>query len=258
MSWNLRSNMPLSGWQKHLSGIYNDVNSKRRVLETFARVTEMATGISRGVREENKEILEKFMPRFLAWLLGLASQLKLNLEDAVWNNYPGVCPYCRKESNCSCKITKDYSSRLNEIEEIKKFQSKFNKPANLIEWVAMYSRIYEGINKTTGKMGMLSHFLEELGELSEIIRFSIVSDENLKKWDITLSRSEIELNLTQELSDLFSWFCGLSNILGVEIDYFMKENYGVICPECVDKPCKCDPYYVHKKLRLGSKRGIIK
>jgi len=257
MGWNLRSDMSLSWWQSHLDSFYGDVNSKRQVLETFARVTEMATGISRGVREENKEILEKFMPRFLAWILGLASQLNIDLEKAVWDNYPGVCPYCRKDINCSCKISKDYTNRLSDGDEVKKYQLVYQKPENLVEWVGMYSRIYGQINKNTGKMKMLSHFLEELGELSEIIRFNIVAEEDLVKWNVALSKSEIKQNLDQEISDLFSWFCGLADILGVEIDYFMKGNYGAVCPECASKPCDCDPYYVHKKLRLGSKKGGV-
>lgn len=255
MSWSLRTNWELSSWQNHLSSIYNKVNKQRNVLETFARVTEMATGISRGVREDDTKILKKFMPRFLAWLLGLSSQLDIDFEEAVWNSYPGVCPYCRKSISCTCKLDKDIKSRIKDINEIKKFQAMYPKPTDLVEWVSMFGRIYEDINNNSGKMKMIGHFLEELGEVCEIIRFSIVNEDKLKTWAIPFSKNEINLLVKQEFSDLFAWYCGLAHKMSIDIDSEMKDIYGSLCPECSKQVCVCDPNKVHKKLRLGAKKG---
>lgn len=255
MSYSLRTNWELKTWQNHLSAIYNNVNKQRNVLETFARVTEMATGISRGVREEDTNILKKFMPRFLAWLLGLSSQMEIDFEEAVWASYPGVCPYCRKSVSCSCKLDKDVKNRIRDLDEIKKFQNTFPKPTNLVEWVSMFGRIYEDINNNSGKMKMIGHFLEELGEVCEIIRFSMVPNDKLITWKIPFSRDEIDLLVKQEFSDLFAWYCGLVNKMSVDIDSDMKIIYGSLCPECSQQICNCDPTKVHKKLRLGAKKG---
>lgn len=102
-------------------------------------------------------------------------------------------------------------------------------------------------------MKMIGHFMEELGEVCEAIRFHLVSDDDLKAWKVELSRSEIETLLRQELSDLFAWFCGLTYHMGIELDAYMKEIYQAACPVCIGIQCTCSPYRVHRKLRLGAK-----
>lgn len=254
MSYGLRTNWSLSQWQHHVSQMFGNVNKQRSPLETFARVTEMATGISRGVREEDKEILKKFVPRFLAWLLGLSTQLGIDLEEAVYNSYPGVCTYCRLPEGCTCKLQRTNEERISNPKEIKQLQSRHPRPPNLLEWVGMFEHIYLDINKNTGHLKMLGHFLEELGEVCEIIRFHLVKDEDLERWNVTLTRIDIEKLLPQEFADLFAWFCGLAYTMGIEIDAFMKDIYQATCPECVRTICECSAYRVHKSLRLGVKR----
>jgi len=247
-----RTNWSIAQWQERLRNMYGTVNDQRRPLETFARVTEMATGISRGVREEQKEIMKKFFPRFLAWLIGLSTQLGVDLEEAVWGSYPGVCTYCRQPEACTCKL-RPKKDRIVNRDEIEQFQTAHRKPDNLIDWVAMFSRIYKGINKETGRMKMIAHFMEELGEVCEAVRFHLVHDADLKTWKVELSRAEIETLLRQELSDLFAWFCGLTYQMGIELDAYMKEIYQATCPVCIGTHCTCSPYRVHSKLRLGAK-----
>jgi NTP pyrophosphatase (non-canonical NTP hydrolase) len=254
MTIPFRTNWSIAQWQTHLTKMYGNVNDKRRPLETFARVTEMATGISRGVREEEKEIMKKFFPRFLAWLIGLSSQVNVDLEQAIWDSYPGVCTYCRKPKNCTCKLGPK-QPRIHQTEEIDKLQAQYPKPDNLLDWVAMFARIYEGINRETGRMKMLGHFMEELGEVCEAIRFHLVPAGDLVTWKVEVSHEQIEDLLRQELSDLFAWFCGLTYHMGVELDAYMKEIYQAVCPVCINIECTCSPYRVHQSLRLGAKQN---
>lgn len=254
MSYGLRTNWSLSQWQHRLSEMFGNINKQRNPLETFARVTEIATGISRGVREEDKEILKKFVPRFLAWLLGLSTQLGIDLEEAVYNSYPGVCTYCRLPEGCTCKLKRTTDERISDPNEIEELQSRHPRPTNLLEWVGMFAHIYHDINKNTGRLQMLGHFMEELGEVCEIIRFHLTLDEDLERWNVTLSRTDIEKLLPQEFADLFAWLCGLANSMGIEIDAFMKDIYQPNCPECAKPVCECPPYHVHNALRLGAKR----
>ena len=254
MSFSLRTNWTLHQWQHKLGTMFGNVNVQRSPLETFARVTEMATGISRGAREEDRDVLKKFVPRFLAWLLGLSSQLGIDLEEAVYNSYPGVCPYCRLPEGCTCKLQKQKRERLSSPDEIRLLQSNFPRPTDLLEWVGMFSKVYNQINKNTGTMKMVGHFMEELGEVCEIVRFHLAKDDNLAKWKVTLTREQIELLLRQELADLFAWYCGLAYALGVEIDADMKDIYQALCPECMKSVCECSADRVHTHLRLGAKR----
>lgn len=253
-SFPLHSRLTLQGWQSHLQDLYGKVNSERRPLETLARVTEMATGISRGVRENNHEVERKFFPRFLSWLMGLCNQLDVGLEQAVYDSYPGVCAYCRSPADCTCKLSKVPQQRLRDAAEIKALQAKNSMPNHLREWVALFGRIYGTINKEATPMKMLSHFMEELGEVCEIVRFHLVTDAQLAEWKVGITRAEINTHLREELADLFAWFCGLSFELGIDVDSEMKDIYQAACPECLGSPCVCSPYRVHRKLRLGAKR----
>lgn len=250
--FDLRTNWTLDGWQTHLDEIYGEVNSSRGISQTFARVTEMATGISRGVRENDPIIRATFFPRFLAWLLGLSSQLGIRLEEAAFEAYPSVCPYCRETSDCVCKIRPVKPSRG--VLGVDLFVPNASIPETLVEWVGMYFRIYGRINKESGSLKMLGHFMEELGEVSEIIRFWVVPDVKLAEWKVEITRDNINLQLRQELADLFAWFCGMAAELGVELDADMKQIYLENCPVCFSMPCDCDPNRVHTKLRLGSSR----
>lgn len=253
MSNFLRTGWSLKKWQDHLEKMFGHVNKERHPLTTFARVVEMATGISRGARGRDRELIQDFFPRFLAWLLGLASQLDINLEEAVWNTYPGICPYCKTDKDCGCTVNDNYN-RIKTIKESQEYQKKYSKPKNLIEWEAMFGKIYGAINNELRTINIITHFIEELGELCEIIRFSLITPEQLKKWKIQITKEEIIQLLNEEFSDLFAWYCGLSAHLGVEIDFNMSEIYREHCPICINDVCECAPDQIHIKIRLGKRK----
>lgn len=245
----MRTDWTLSGWQSYLDEMYGEVNNQRDPLATFARVTEMATGFSRGVRENDDQLLRIFAPRFFAWLLGLASQLDVNVEEAVWRNYPGVCAYCRESQDCTCRLEGGEKERITEPSEISKLQEQHTKPGTLLEWVGMFDDIYCRVNENTGKDKMLGHYMEELGELSEMIRHFKYARQNGA--DIFLSEHQARTMMEQELSDLFAWYCGLLSLTNTELDANIKRIYDPLCPVCNSKPCECDPNYVHDEIRLG-------
>ena len=249
-STQLKTSWSLRRWQNHLDELYGGVNKKREPLETYARLTEMAAGTARGVREKDEELIQKYMPRFLSWLLGLSNQLNIDLEQSTFDYYPGVCTYCRQSYNCACKITKDEEHRIHDEEEIQNLQRDHEKPSNLDDWVGMFNKIYGEVNESVGKEDLLFHLLEELGEVCEIIRHYTISNENLEEWSEEVTSEDVEVRLKQELSDLFAWYCGISNILGVQIDHRMKMTYEETCPQCNQNPCECNPYRVHRKIRL--------
>lgn len=246
----LKTFWSLGQWQEHMDDLYSDVNSRREPLETFARLTEMAAGTARGVREEDEELIQKYPPRFMAWLLGLSNQLDIDLEQATFDYYPGVCTYCRKSSNCACSVTDEKNERISDEEDIIRLKQKREKPSNLDEWVGMFNKIYGNVNEKIGEEDLLFHLLEELGEVCEIVRHYTITDEKLEEWSDQVTPDDIETRLRQEISDLFAWYCGLSNIMGVQVDHRMKMTYEESCPQCNKKPCSCDPYRIHEKVRL--------
>jgi NTP pyrophosphatase (non-canonical NTP hydrolase) len=243
--FTMRSGKSLAEWQEHLAKMYHKQNDGRRPLETFARVVEMCSGIARGIHRSDVENLSKFAPRALAWLIGVANQLHVNLEEAVWFSYPGVCPHCRQAERCVCRLYKPRPPRASE-EETRGLQAKHQKPKTIFEWQSMFYRIYGPMNEVVGEAKCLAAFLEELGELSEMIRFNYAPD-------APLAKKEIQRRLEQELSDMFAWYCGVCNFKRVEIDAIMKDVYQAMCPECNKSPCECHPDHAHAKVRLSAK-----
>lgn len=225
--------------------MYAERNKERRELETFARLVEMCSGIARGVHRDNPEFLNKFAPRALAWLLGMATQLKINLERVVWDCYPGVCPHCRLAERCVCRLQPKRLPRMSP-QEIQDSQKVHELPKNLLEWKAMFDRIYGPMNRIVGEAKCLASFQEELGELAEIIRFHLSPDS-------TVPKEEVDRRLREEFADMFAWYCGVCSFRNIEIDGAMKQIYQSICPECANNPCKCHPYHVHGKVRLGER-----
>lgn len=246
----LQTHWSLSRWQDHLNGLYGDVNEQRRPLETYARLTEMAAGTARGVREDNEQLMQKYMPRFLAWLLGLSSQLDVDVETVVFRYYPGVCTYCQSSRNCACGITNNSGERLVKESDISRLQSKHEKPSTLNEWVGMFNKIYGNINRSVGERDLLFHLLEELGEVCEMIRHYMIKDQDLEDWSDEINSENINVILSQEIADLFAWYCGIADVLGVQVDHRMKMTYEESCPVCYSNPCECSPYRIHSSRRL--------
>ena len=207
----------LAKWQDHLAGFYAERNAKRRPLETFARLVEMCSGIARSVRHQDDDLMDKYAPRALAWLLGVATQMKVNLEQAVWASYPGVCPHCRVPENCTCSLSRVLNHRIASEEERKSFQEKYDIPRNLREWRMMFFRLYGRINTERGELKCLACFLEQLGEVSVMIRQSMVSDSGLPK-------EQVEMHLRYELADMFAWYCCVITTAS-HVDYRLRELY---------------------------------
>ncbi len=242
----LRSGWNLGKWQDHLAVLYKEQNRARSPLETLTRVVEMGSGMARGVREDDPDVLKLFAPRTLSWILGLSTQLEVNLEEALWNSYPGVCTHCHDGAGCSCRVHPEKRRRLIDKNEIQSLQQKMTMPQSLPDWQAMFKRIYSTMNRTLGAEKCVLHFLEELGEVSEAIRYKIAPDS-------PYPAEKIDVMLRNELSDLFAWFIGLTNMKRMEIDAYMRDIYEYSCPECGKSPCTCHPYHVHPQVRLGGK-----
>lgn len=45
----------------------------------------------------------------------------------------------------------------------------------------MFGRIYGAVNKNAGNVKMLGHFIEELGELAEIMRYHLADENDLRQ-----------------------------------------------------------------------------
>lgn len=45
--------------------------------------------------------------------------------------------------------------------------------------------------------------------------------------------------IESEVSDLLAWLLSFCNIAGIDLEEAFLSKYGVGCPQCRNKPCKC-------------------
>lgn len=75
--------MNISKFQKLIEEMYLEKDSKRGLAKTFMWFTEEVGELSRALRDNNKEELEKEFADVLAWLFSLASISGVKMEEAI-------------------------------------------------------------------------------------------------------------------------------------------------------------------------------
>lgn len=172
----------------------------------------------KGIRKEDQEKLKKNLLIAFSWLMSISNRLHINVDDEVWERFPGVCSYCG-ECPCACKKIKP-SSR-------KKLEHKDSaRPRSLAEMQAMFQRIYPAEKRTLGEEGI--HLAEEVGEVSEAIH-NYLGLHAMKQFD------EVKL----EIADCISCFIGIANSIPLDLAHELAAMYGNNCHVCHKAPCEC-------------------
>jgi NTP pyrophosphatase (non-canonical NTP hydrolase) len=102
-------NWSLYTWCKHLESIYGEKNEKQHLdsltLHLFSEGCELASYAGRIPSINDIEKIElKFsleISDVIAWNIGIANYLKINIEKAVLDRYYPVCWKCR-QNPCNC------------------------------------------------------------------------------------------------------------------------------------------------------------
>ena len=75
--------MDIDKFQKLIEETYLKKDAKRGLSKTFMWFTEDVGELSRALRENNKEELEKEFADVLAWLFSLASLSGIRIEETI-------------------------------------------------------------------------------------------------------------------------------------------------------------------------------
>lgn len=100
-------NMPKSmpEWQATSKRIYGNINRIMTAEKTWLHLDEELGEMSIELRHRNPdEITNKLKEEsgdVFFWLLGFANRLAVDLDEAIWQTYPGECNVCRQEK-CVC------------------------------------------------------------------------------------------------------------------------------------------------------------
>lgn len=201
--------------QKMLNEIYGKRNRHMySSTDLLLHVFEEASAVAEEARKEDADKIKYPTVRLFAWLVAFCNQEGLNIAEATFSKYHGLCPYCGRKKNCIC-----ISTEAKPAVWFKDPSAK--KPVRCSEWQEMFSRIYGNVNKVAGREKAWDHVLEELGELSRAYRL------NRKK------------DMRAELADTFAWFIAFCNHLHIDLFEWVMRVYDHQCDVCKKEKCRC-------------------
>jgi NTP pyrophosphatase (non-canonical NTP hydrolase) len=215
----------LTDFQALNQGIYGVQNDRNfEAADMASRIHSYITRVLKAVRKNNTEHACYHLAMGFSWSLALANRLHINLDDQMWERFPGYCPYCLK-TPCSCKERAEERGQRQPIGE---------RPTTLRQFQNMLRGIYP--NNTLKDAAM--HLAEESGELGENVEFFRGTHDPEHFNEIVI-----------ELVDVVTNICAVASCLGVDLAVEMEHNMGDGCPKCHESPCGCG-YTVAKSVSI--------
>lgn len=179
----------------------------------------------KGIRKQDKEKVRYNLLIAISWLMAVVNQLHIDLEDAVWNRFPGFCSYCGMRP-CACKKMK-----LKKRSAQKRPQA--SRPKTIAEMQKMFNGIYPSTSRTIQDAGV--HLAEEMGEVSEAIHI-FLGEHKEKQFN----------EIIHEVADYISCFFGVANSTSFDVAHELSVMYRNSCHICHKAPCVCKFSFVAK------------
>lgn len=214
----------LDRFQKVMHEIYGMPDDRFfSVSDLVANEERFTMRALKGIRKSDPSKIKENLLISLSWHTAVANRLHINLEEALWYRFPGVCSYCGSVP-CSCKATKP-----TERPQLNRRAKK--RPGSLAEFQETFRSIYPPHNRTLSDAGV--HLAEEMGEVSEAVHY-FLGGHTQKKFE------EVEL----ELADWMSCFFGVANSAQIEIAHELAQMFTNGCHVCHTSPCSCSFSFV--------------
>ena len=225
--------------QDYLSKLYGRPNIQRDFESYYAYLDRTAGYLCKSIYRQNARPQEFIRP--ISWLFSLATNQKIDVEDAFLQRYPGACPYCL-ENPCVCfKTGQQPATPLPAYRVQEEMDYKYNTLKNTtrepftLDWAVKNIESIYGVNEViwyyAGPWHHISKIHEEIAEIHEAYT--------------RLKRGEIHrVVLASEIADVLAWMLGVWGILFPEkslVEEFI-DYYYLGCPVCKSNPCVCDLY----------------
>lgn len=176
--------------------------------------------------------------RTISWLLALANHLEIDVETALIERHPEICPYCVTRP-CDCQTTAKRPAnglpayKIPEELSHKSEMIKRSGPSTFQAHAERIGRIYPGNSFVWSAIGAWQHTSKMQEELAEVHEAATRMFKGRK------SKSAV----AEEFADLFAWI--LSSWMIVHGSNSFDEAfilfYAAGCPVCAQQTkCQCD------------------
>ena len=217
---SIHNKTSLREYQSFTEEIYGLSNARYfDTIDILNNVGKFAMRGMKGIRKNDKEKAENNFIISLSWFMSVMNQLRIDVEQEIWERFPFLCPYCAT-SPCTCKEKRAVERQKVVIDEIK-------RPKTIKELQNMFEVLYPPEDRTLAQAGI--HLAEELGELSEAM-FKHKGSRNNK--DFT--------KVTLEAADVIACLMGVFNSLGTNLAEELTKRFSNNCHVCHDAPCSCN------------------
>ena len=196
-------------------GIANDrIYSNHDFSLKIQRYTTMAL---KAIRKGRFDQVPWCLVMATSWTMALANRMHIDLDDEIWQRFPGACPYCAGKK-CSCK-----ERRLTRATDLPHDDPL--RPRTVREYQKMFARIYSANTLDDSK----SHLAEEIAEVAEAVQHYSATH-----------RPELFEEIRLELTDVVSCVFAVSNCMPFDLASSIYEFFGEgRCPKCKKPKCRC-------------------
>lgn len=221
-------------FQKMFRYIYHELNTQqyKEDKDLIARLIEEITKLMEHARKDRRAAFREQLTNIFSWFMAVANRLEINIQEALWYKYPGICPYCFKEKDCICgtehPVIEDKEVKLRRLRR----EHAGREPRTLTGHQALHDRLYSWQHDCELPIVITAHLVEEAGEVSYAHRHFIMA-RNLKEKD------SLRNSICEEMADILSWMFALANRLEFDLADAVWEYYPYECVKCHEAPCIC-------------------
>jgi diguanylate cyclase (GGDEF)-like protein len=233
--------MSLSNWARMFRDIYFPLqNYGRSRFEVFTNLAKVfGAGSHYLFRTQDPKGAREYLAKLFAWYCALGNRLHLDIEQALWEKYPGVCPRCLS-SVCECPAHP--AAIVPEKLTMIALENARQRPDTLRDWQVMFASIYRGpsgkskVPPSRDRLALVfARMAEELGEIAEGLGRDGTVD------------ADADFVLRNEIADFGAWIFGLANNLhyvdpkaqGVMLADVAWDLYPAKCHRCRESKCIC-------------------
>lgn len=219
----------LDDWAENFWDIYGQRDETLGLNEVWAEAIRDATKVEEAIREDRLGELLDALAHTFCWIACFTEKLRLDrtvpapfkfaepkLSRIVWFKYPRACATCLTGS-CQCPlIRRPGKPTKSQMRAYLTRQRRLagSPPTKLTDWEGMFSSIYDSAHFIKDIKELVSHYLEEMGEVVAAIRdLAILSDPT----DAS-KLSEFQENLIEEIADTVSWTFSLVRKVQQDVD----------------------------------------